>query len=152
MTLKYDRAALARMVGRVAQAARSHDALNAALAKESVRLAREGFDTSAAPSGEAWEETKSGNPPLMGTGALRNSFVVFEASRRGFRIGSTIPWADAHQSGRTYAPKFNKRTKKMSPGGKLPARPMLPTSATAPDWDAALMVVGRRFTSRLLGK
>jgi len=124
-----------------------------AYVSETREQLRRSFDESRSPSGERWPslKTRSGKP-LVDSGALRDAFDV-EETRTGVRVSNTKPYAKAHQTGfRIRRRRSGKNGKRRSAfgrgGGRVPARPMVPTSSWGSHGEHALRALASRIVRR----
>jgi phage gpG-like protein len=110
----------------------------------------EGFATSSAPDGSAWDPLKQrSGQPLRDTGRLQRSYTA-SVTNRGFSIGTNTRYAVTHQEGRTIVPRRAKLLR-WTVGGKtftaakveIPARPMVPDGELGPKWTAAFKDAAR---------
>lgn len=87
------------------------DALKKQLAEQVRSLVLEGFQKSASPYGQYWQQSvqrKSGargpGEILINTGRLRNS-IVAQATETGVRVGTNVVYAAAHNFGYRQIPQ-----------------------------------------------
>jgi phage gpG-like protein len=129
--------------------------LRRAYVSETREQLRRAFDESRSPSGDRWPSLKTRNgKPLVDTGALRDAFDV-EQTRDGVRVSNSKPYAKAHQTGfrirRRRGGKNVKRRRAFGRGGgRVPARPMVPTSRWGSHGERALRAVATRIVRRFL--
>lgn len=151
-----DDAKLRALVARIERAAsgRLIGELRRAYVSETREQLRRAFDESRSPSGEHWPALKARNgKPLVESGALRDAFDV-EQTRDGVRVSNSKPYAKAHQTGfriRRRRGKNGKRRRAFGRGGgRVPARPMVPTSRWGSHGERALRAVATRVVRRFL--
>lgn len=118
------------------------------LGAEAVTQVQMGFRSSEDPNGQPWAPLawRTGRP-LLDTGRLRSSFTA-NINRSGFEIGTNVGYSVYHQ----YGARIRRRARGLSRGrvGRLPARPMLPTSSRLGlRWTSAFEDVANRFVSRI---
>lgn len=152
-----DEAKLRALVARIERAASGKlvEELRRAYVSETREQLRRAFDESRSPSGERWPALKTrGGKPLVDSGALRDSFDVVE-TRTGVRVSNSKPYAKAHQTGfrikRRRGGKSGKRRRTSGRGGgRVPARPMVPTSHWGSHGEQALRALASRIVRRFL--
>lgn len=132
---------------------------------EALKLVADGFQQSKDPYGNEWEPLKyrDGNP-LIDTGRLRASFTAqesFTGNSTTVTVGTNVQYAKYHQFG-TVIPAHKRQVKIATggarkgkivskkykgfgeireisvKGGKIPARPMLPTEGESSEWNKAI--------------
>lgn len=97
----YDVRDLDKLASNLAKIDAILDEVSTNLAEEAINLTREGWDRQSDPYGSAWAPKKhpDGAAILVRTGALRNSWHVEKANRRGFTVASGQNYAKFHQDG-----------------------------------------------------
>lgn len=124
-------ARLRRGMGKVARDGAR--AVSAAATEVAAARIDQGFAAGRSPEGAAWAPTKSGKPPLQGTGRLRASARPRDTGR-GLQVRTGLPYAGVHQYG-------SRRT---------PARPYLPGDRWPADWERAIERAAREAIEGML--
>jgi phage gpG-like protein len=125
-----------------------------------------GFRETRDPYGRAWAPLllRQGGKPLLDTGRLRSSYS-YQASMRGFTLGTNFIGAGVHQHGATITPKRAKflrfkgkihgRTRRttgwiFAKSVTIPRRQMVPEGRLGPRWSKVFHETGARFFSRIM--
>ncbi|WP_443092811.1 phage virion morphogenesis protein [Chryseolinea sp. T2] len=75
---------------------------------EALRWFIDNFRKQQSPEGQAWKSRKDGDGSrslLVQSGRLRKSIRLTKVTSNGFRIGSSVPYADYHNSGTRRTPQ-----------------------------------------------
>lgn len=168
--MKGDWAKLARLQAQVRKLATGDTLvrLNNVLGATAIAEVQKGFRESRDPYGTPWKPLllRRGKP-LLDTGRLRSSFS-YNASRRGFTIGTNFIGARVHQHGATITPKRSRflrfRGMNVVRGRRrptpwifakmvtIPARQMVPEGRLGDRWGNALNDAATEFLRKEIGK
>lgn len=133
-------------------------------AEAALMVVRDEFRSSSDPYDQPWAPIQRDGQILVDTGVMRNSFTA-RAVSNGIVIGTNVPYAKYHQNGaqgrkhkirtqrwshkagKKLAGKFAHRTAPkhliyadsfMGGGGRIKARPMLPSGALPERWESKI--------------
>lgn len=143
---------LAERLGRAASGQLLAELRRTYVAETQTQIGRS-FAEGRSPTGEKWPALKKGaRSPLVASGTLRNGFDV-TASRDGVHVTNVEPHAQAHQRGFRIRRRQRGRSRKRrsafgAGGGRVPARPMVPTSRWGPHAEQALRALASRIVRR----
>lgn len=137
--------------------------LNAALGQEALEQIDAGFAEVRDPYGRPWKKSaraaRQSGQTLTNTTRLRRSFSRrgVRATAGGFTVGTSVIYAETHQSGRVIKAK-RKATLKFKVGERwiskkevtIPQRQMVPEGQLGPIWERALEDAAQAYFAEAL--
>lgn len=140
-TLEIHDQAVQAALKRLQERTRNLQPILAAIGSDLKARIQEGFDTSTAPDGSAWEKPKHrAGKPLLDTGRLRNS-IQAKADAQSVTVGTNVIYAAIQQFGGTIKPKDKKALSFMVGNRRItvsevtiPPRPFMPVDELPESW------------------